>query len=242
MIGKIEPFSEAQCGFSSWVEQLEQYFLVNGIEDSRKAAVLLVTIGSETYGLLRNLVSPKKPAEESYAELIAQLKNHFEPAPQKIAERYRFHCRNQKEGESIACYVAELKRLSATCDFGVALDESLRDRLVCGIRSDGVQKRLLSEPKLTFSKAVQVATAMEMAEQQGNELRAQKAQRAPWEVNRVQESKKRSTDRHIGRRARTPSGEGSSDGSDQPRCHRCLGDDHGPEKDVVYPSIPFLHY
>ncbi|XP_068742324.1 zinc finger MYM-type protein 1-like [Montipora capricornis] len=39
----------------------------------------------------------------------------------------------------------------------------LRDRLVCGISDDRIQRRLLAERELTFEKAVEIATATEMA-------------------------------------------------------------------------------
>ena len=39
----------------------------------------------------------------------------------------------------------------------------LRDRLVCGIREDRIQRRLLAERELTFEKAVEIASATEMA-------------------------------------------------------------------------------
>jgi hypothetical protein len=227
-IGKIEPFSEGQCSLSAWIEQLEQYFLVNGVEGSRRAAVLLVTIGSETYSLLRNLVAPAKPADQSYDDLITHLKNHYEPAPQEISERYRFHCRNQSDGETVPNYIAELKRLASTCNFGQVLDDSLRDRLVCGVRSDAIQKRLLSEPKLTFQRAAQLATSLEAADRQGNELRSHKT---PWEpsgVNKLRDSKPGAAGR-VARRHRSPSEDGSSDSSGKARCSRCKGD-HDPDE------------
>ena len=39
----------------------------------------------------------------------------------------------------------------------------LRDRLVCGINDEHTQRRLLSEPTLTFKKALEVAQGLEMA-------------------------------------------------------------------------------
>ena len=66
--------------------------------------------------------------------------------------------------ESIAEYVAELRRLATDCEFGDYLGEALRDRLVCGTRSSSVQKRLLSEADLTFKRALEIAQAMEAAE------------------------------------------------------------------------------
>ena len=80
-----------------------------------------------------------------------------------IAERFRFHKRDKREGESINEYAAELQRLSEHCDFGTGLNDALRDRLVCGIRDEGVQKRLLTKENLTFDKALKMAEAAEQA-------------------------------------------------------------------------------
>lgn len=59
-----------------------------------------------------------------------------------ISERFKFNKRNQKEGESVNSYVVELKRLSTHCEFGTFLLKAVRDRLVCGLRSETTQKKL----------------------------------------------------------------------------------------------------
>ena len=41
----------------------------------------------------------------------------------------------------------------------------LRDRIVCGINDDSIQRRLLSESKLDYAKAVETALNMETAAQ-----------------------------------------------------------------------------
>ena len=65
--------------------------------------------------------------------------------------RFHFHRRDQAADESIAEYVAELRRLSTNCKFGATLNDALRDRLVCGMRNTSAQKRLLAEADLTFT-------------------------------------------------------------------------------------------
>ena len=67
-------------------------------------------------------------------------------------------------------YVAELRKLATHCNFGGNLNEALRDRLVCGLRNMQIQKRLLSEAKLKYSKAVEIAVAMETAIRDASEL------------------------------------------------------------------------
>ena len=44
------------------------------------------------------------------------------------------------------------------------LEDLLRDHLVCGLRDDRAQRRLLAESKLTFAKAFEIAQASELAE------------------------------------------------------------------------------
>ena len=68
-------------------------------------------------------------------------------------------------------YVAELRRLATTCDFGEYLDQALRDRLVCGLRSEATQKSLLSEADLDLARAVKVAQSMEAAHKNAQTLK-----------------------------------------------------------------------
>ena len=65
-------------------------------------------------------------------------------------QRFRFNSRTRKPGELVATYIAELRTLAEYCNFGDTLEKMLRDRLVTGIHDDGIQKKLLAEPKLTY--------------------------------------------------------------------------------------------
>ncbi|GBM66171.1 hypothetical protein AVEN_68296-1 [Araneus ventricosus] len=49
------------------------------------------------------------------------------------------------------------------CEFGKFLNDSLRDRFVCGLRSEAIQKMLLSEADLSYKKAVNITIAMRTA-------------------------------------------------------------------------------
>ena len=40
--------------------------------------------------------------------------------------------------------------MSLKCKFGAYFNDALRDRLVCGLRSEATQKKLLTEAELTF--------------------------------------------------------------------------------------------
>ena len=72
----------------------------------------------------------------------------------------------QAVGESIADYVAELRRLTTHCKFEDTIDyleESLCDRFVFGLRTESTRKRLLTEKNLTFTKALEIAKSQETA-------------------------------------------------------------------------------
>ena len=69
--------------------------------------------------------------------------------------------------------MAELRKLSEHCDFKANLSDSLRDRLVCGIKKGNIQKRLLSESDLKLEKATEIATSLEIAAKDAVELQHQ---------------------------------------------------------------------
>ena len=107
-------------------------------------------------------------------DLIKTLEGHFEPTPIVIAERFHFHKRDQRAGESIADFVAELRRLATNCKFGAHLEEALRDRFVCGLNNEATQKRLLIENDLTILKAIEIATNLESVERSTHVMKSSK--------------------------------------------------------------------
>ena len=115
-------------------------------------------IGADAYGVLRNLLAPQRPKDKFFDELKEVLTGHCSPKPILIAERFKFHRRNQLESESVAQFVVALK-----CEFGAFLEEALRDRFVCGLKNIHIQKKLLAERELTFKKAFETAQSIELA-------------------------------------------------------------------------------
>ena len=64
--------------------------------------------------------------------------NHQNPKPYVIMERFKFNKRDRGPSETVAQYIAALRRLSEHCNYGTVLEDMLRDRLVCGIRGDRI--------------------------------------------------------------------------------------------------------
>ena len=87
--------------FHEWVERLEQWFIANTIDNiERKLALFLSFIGAKGYKLLRSLAQ-NAPSGKSYDELTKLMKDHLQPKPNEIAQRYVFYKRERKMGESI---------------------------------------------------------------------------------------------------------------------------------------------
>ena len=72
--------------------------------------------------------------------------------------------------EGIKANAASLQKLAELCDFGDMLLDTLRDRLMCGMRDGAVQKQLLGKADLTFAKALEVAELEEMAARNAAQL------------------------------------------------------------------------
>ena len=155
---------------TAYLERFQMFVSANAIADDKVVPTLLTVVGSKNYSLLRGLVSPALPKDKTYDELVELLKKHFDPEPIVIAERFHFYQRNQKAGESIAEYLATLRRLASRCQFGAFLSEALRDKLVCGMYSENIVKVLLTKATLTLEKAMEISQAMEAAAAQSKEL------------------------------------------------------------------------
>ena len=109
MLSHMEEFDGTKGDRPLYAERLEHFFAANGITDEGKQrAVLLSVVGATTYRILWNVVSPSKPGEKTYAALVEALSQHFKHKPSEIVERFKFHSRVHKAGESVATYVAEL--------------------------------------------------------------------------------------------------------------------------------------
>lgn len=142
VVGTIGSVSEFIPGSAdSWEiyrEQLDFYFEANDISaENKKKAVFYSACGKVTYATLRSLATPRKPGELTYEEALKLLSDHFNLRPSKFVQKFKFNRRDQLLNESLAEYLAELKKLSEHCEFNDL--EMLVDRLICGMRDERFQ-------------------------------------------------------------------------------------------------------
>ena len=237
VIGSFDPAQEEWCEYA---ERLTHYFVANDIAaDEKKRAILLTAVGPSTYRLMKTLASPRRLEEHRFAELVELATKHYNPRPSPIVKRFEFNSRSQKEGETIAVYVAELQKIAEHCEYGEVLSHMLRDRLVCGTNNKGIQPRLLIQTELTFGKAMEVALAAEAAEKDSLRLTgglSDKNQSAPLQapsssqtpVYKMDQQRKQQNNKERPSVA-APSGKSGS-------CYRCGGNhkaSNNPCKEMV---------
>ena len=105
-IGEYDPQRE---DWTSYSKRLLEYFTANDVDGAdKKRAILISVVGAQTYQLIRNLVAPGKPTEQSFADLVKLVKGHYQPTPSVIVQGFKFNSRTQLQGESIATFIAEL--------------------------------------------------------------------------------------------------------------------------------------
>ena len=77
-IGKLPEFDPEHDTLSAFVERLELFLETNEVAVDKHVAVLLSAVGSKTYALLRNLLSPVPPKTKSFRDIVDILKRHFD--------------------------------------------------------------------------------------------------------------------------------------------------------------------
>ena len=222
----FDQFDAESEDIESYLERLQEYFTAYD-NAAKRRAILLTSIGSNCFRVLKDLAFPDAPNTKTFAQLATLLREHFKPTRLKISERYRFHSAVQQQGQSIADFVRELKKLAGTCEFtNEQLNDNLRDRFICGLRSQHVKQKLLSR-NFTFQEAVNEAIAQEaarkdvkdIADSHGGETSASGDSGGVNEVTRDnRKSRFRFTKRGKGHARH---GKSAQSAGDKKRCFRC---------------------
>ena len=123
---------------------------LNKEEDLVQRATLIHLPGTGVQRLLSGLPGSK----EKFDDVKTALAAHFRSKKNNWAERYRFRKRVQKENEFADAFIAELRVLSLSCDFGESVEDNILDQVIekC---YDGYlrEKRLQQGDALTLEKA-----------------------------------------------------------------------------------------
>ena len=175
--GTLREFDANKESIEDFHQRFEFHCLANNVKEgdeaqrNRKKALFITLVGQATFAKLRDLASPRAIADISLDDIVELLKTHYRPQTVEIAERFKFFKRTQGASERTADFIAELRRLAKTCNFGQYLETALRDQFVCGLRDEKCQRELLSIQDLTAAIALRKATAAETVSKESKAMR-----------------------------------------------------------------------
>ncbi|KAJ8981588.1 hypothetical protein NQ317_002616 [Molorchus minor] len=154
-------------------KQNYSFFMKASEKDSKssdiKASILLSLAGEEAVELFNTFgLSEADSLEEE--KILDAFEAYCNPKKNVVYERYKFYKRDQLEGENFEQFLAEIKKLSQSCEFKVLLDEMIRDRIVIEINDENLQERMLRTTNLDLKKAIDCCRAAEVSKKQAKSL------------------------------------------------------------------------
>lgn len=158
-------------------ERMENYFNACGVTDAdRKKVLLLNFMGSKSYKLVRDLCTPQAPSTKQYNELCDMLNSFYTPPIVVFKERKQFYAAARSVDESIVQFIARLKSLASSCDFGNQIESIILDKFVTSL--DGrVFDRLCEEDtaQVTLLRASQLALKYDTEKNKHADINVMKA-------------------------------------------------------------------
>ena len=156
----------------------QSYALITKLADEEKkfqAAVLVQCFDEPTITLADALPYEDEDHKVDVDKILELLEKHFIGEVNEIFESFQFFTRQQREGESTSTFIAEVRRLAASCGFASLHDRMIRDRIVCGIRDNALRRSFLANKNLTLQKCVDQCKAAESSGQLAQSINCRQA-------------------------------------------------------------------
>ena len=116
-------------------------------EGKTRTATFLTCISADALEIFDGFVFANEGEANDVDNVIAKFENFCIGKTNETYERYCFNKRDQEQGENIDTYVAALRTLVKTCNYGTLEESLIRDRIVIGIRENATRKKLLQDFK-----------------------------------------------------------------------------------------------
>lgn len=138
--------------------------------------LLLYVIGDDGYDIYVNFKFTKEElAALNDITILDKFDSYYKPYASEIYASYKFGSAIQKPEQSLDEYVLELQKLVKDCGYGTNADRHIRDKIVLGVRDDGLRERLLRDHKLTLESAIQMCRAAEVSKSQVKDIKEEPA-------------------------------------------------------------------
>ncbi|XP_030213430.1 uncharacterized protein LOC115544561 isoform X3 [Gadus morhua] len=165
----LDPFDFTKpAAWPAWRQRFSRFRIASKLnleDDNVQVNVLLCAMGKDAVPIF-NTFTFGDYEDDYYNKVINKFDVHFVPKRNTIYERACFHRRSQLQGESVEAFVRRLYELAEYCDFGIAKDEHIRDRIVVGILDSELSQKLQLESDLTLEKAISMTRQVRLVWEQ----------------------------------------------------------------------------
>ena len=125
-------------------------------DDKKRVAIFLACAGSDARELFETF-DLSDEARQQIDAVVGAFREHCIGVTNVAYERYVFNKRNQDSTETFDSFLADIKRLVKSCDYGTLEESIIKDRVVMGVRDDGTRRKLLQIKNLDLQTATQIA-------------------------------------------------------------------------------------
>ncbi|XP_048238378.1 uncharacterized protein LOC125372423 [Haliotis rufescens] len=152
--------------FKKFKRMWENYELASRTKtDSEEcqSATLLTCIGPDVLDIVDGLEFENEADRRKVDKILEKLEHYCIGETNETWERYNFNRRDQEQSESIDPYVAVLRNLAKSCNYGDLAESLTSDRMVMGICDNATRKRLLQASKLSLKDCIDICRSHESA-------------------------------------------------------------------------------
>ncbi|KAH7941855.1 hypothetical protein HPB49_017951 [Dermacentor silvarum] len=93
--GSMEAFEGESDAWPAYVERVQEFFEADDVVPAKKRSIFLSCCVPRTNSLLRSLVKPETPQDQTLDEILAVLGRHYAPTPSVVVQRFRFNSRTK---------------------------------------------------------------------------------------------------------------------------------------------------
>ena len=163
---------------NDYEERFDFHCTALGIRKEWQKALFKSCIGREAFSKVKMLASPTPLTNVNLLQIV----NYISEAT--LQQEFKH---DQQEKETLADYLAELRKIAKTCNFGGYLDLEavLHDQLMCGLCDQKTQKELLCISGLTIIVATDRAKAVEAINQKAKQMNPDPVSTPTEQINKT---------------------------------------------------------
>ena len=206
LLPPFENFDDKNENFKLYRQRFENYLTMKGVFANKTLChqMLVNSIGSTHFKLLVSLIAPKTINDVEYDDIIKILETHLCPKKNFLVSQHRFLSTYQSEDQTIADYVALLRRDIIECEFRSTCNCNadisnifLRAQFIRGLKDNTIREQLLQSEEAEFEKIIQRALTLEASKIDSREINTK--QTICSDINKIQagtSSRRRSRSKH----------------------------------------------